>query len=192
MRTSILRPNFNTIYNSTHDGNLTKTLWELASPSFLPAGFAQLITVIAQVAVPLFVWQLLRILEANPSSNVFGEAIPYVFLILLADVANAYGTHRQRFLAMKSGVTIRIAVIGAIYERVLRLTPRGRRGLTTGAVTNLFAIDTQKLFEVTAEGHLLWSAPLSMLLVALMLIVLVGPSMAVGTHCWFSSCRWCK
>ena len=105
-----------------------------------------MITVIAQVAVPMFVWQLLRILEANPNANVFGEAVPYVFLILLADVANAYGTHRQRFLAMKSGVTIRIAMIGAIYERVLRLTPAGRSGLTTGAVTNLFAIDAQKVF----------------------------------------------
>ena len=71
--------------------------------------------------------------------------------------------------------------MGAIYERVLQVTPLGKRGLTTESVTNLFAIDTQKVFEVTAdEGHLLWSAPLSMALVALMLVVVVGPSMAVG------------
>ncbi|KAL7538808.1 hypothetical protein ACHAXR_008799, partial [Thalassiosira sp. AJA248-18] len=179
MRVSYLRPKFNQFYAQTNR-KLLSTLWHLASPSFHPAGLCQLITVIAQVAVPMFVWQLLRILESNPNKNVFAQAIPYVFFILLADIANAYGTHRQRFLAMKSGVTIRIAMIGAIYERVLRLTPLGRRGLTTGAVTNLFAIDTQKIYEVTAEGHLLWSAPLSMLLVAIALIVVVGPSMAVG------------
>ena len=114
MRVSALRPKFNTIYTQTN-GKLIKTLWILAKPSFIPAGFCQLITVIAQVAVPMFVLQLLRILERNPSKNVFGEAIPYVFLILLADIANAYGTHRQRFLAMKSGVTIRIAMIGGCY-----------------------------------------------------------------------------
>lgn len=125
-------------------------------------------------------WKLLRILEENPSRSVFGQAIPFVFLILIADICNAYGTHRQRYLAMKSGVTVRIAIICAIYERVLQLTPAGRAGLTSGAVTNLFAIDTQKLFEVAAEGNLIWSAPLSMLLVALMLIFVVGPSMAVG------------
>jgi len=179
MKASVLRPKFNQYFVQTN-GKFTKTLWQLASPSFLPAGFCQLITVFAQVSVPMFVWQLLRILEANPSKNVLSEAIPYVFLILLADIANAFGTHRQRFLAMKSGVTIRIAIIGAIYERVLQLTPTGKMGLTTGAVTNLFAIDTQKIFEVTAEGHLLWSAPLSMLLVAILLIVVVGPSMVVG------------
>eukprot|EP01082_Thalassiosira_pseudonana_P013849 g12002.t1 g12002 contig6:1022955-1025087(-) len=179
MRASALQPIFDE-YFEQEKGKVVKTLWRLASPTFLPAGLCQLITVFAQVAVPLFVWKLLRILEENPSKNVFGQAVPYVFLILVADVFNAYGTNRQRFLAMKSGVTIRVAIIGAIYERVLELTPKGKIGLTTGAVTNLFAIDTQKLFEVTAEGHLLWSAPLSMLLVAIMLIFVVGPSMAVG------------
>ena len=81
---------------------------------------------------------------------------------------------------MKSGVSIRVAVMTGIYHRVLRLSPVGRRGLTTGNITNLFALDAMKLYEVTAEGHLLWSAPLSMVLVGILLIVIVGPSMAVG------------
>lgn len=179
MQVSKLRPDFDKLY-SDHNSKLVPTLWKLARPSFVPAGFCQLITVIAQVSSPLFVWQLLSILEANPNSNVFKEGIPFVFLILIADMANAFGTHRQRFLAMKSGVTLRAAMLGSIYERVLQLTPRGKVGLTTGSINNLFAIDTQKIYEVTAEGHLLWSAPLSMLLVAIMLMAIVGPSMAVG------------
>ena len=179
MRVSKLRPDFDKLY-SDRNSKLVPTLWKLAKPSFVPAGFCQLITVIAQVSVPLFVWQLLSILEANPNSNVFKEGIPFVFLILVADMANAFGTHRQRFLAMKSGVTLRAAMLGSIYERVLQLTPRGKVGLTTGSITNLFAIDTQKIYEVTAEGHLLWSAPLSMILVAIMLMAIVGPSTAVG------------
>jgi hypothetical protein len=32
-----------------------------------------------------------------------------------------------------------------IYERVLRLTPRGKTGLTSGEVSTLVAIDTQKV-----------------------------------------------
>ena len=179
MRVSKLRPDFDKLY-SDRNSKLVPTLWKLAKPSFVPAGFCQLITVIAQVSVPLFVWQLLSILEANPNSNVFKEGIPFVFLILVADMANAFGTHRQRFLAMKSGVTLRAAMLGSIYERVLQLTARGKVGLTTGSITNLFAIDTQKIYEVTAEGHLLWSAPLSMILVAVMLMAIVGPSTAVG------------
>lgn len=159
---------------------LTSTLWTIAAPTFVPGGFCQLITVIAQVSIPLFVWRLLRILEENPTQSVFVPAIPYVFLIFIMDVLNAYGTHRQKYLALRSGVTLRVSLLSAIYERVLQLTPEGRSGLTTGSIANLFAIDVQKLYEVTAEGHLLWSAPLSMILVAIALVCVVGPSMAVG------------
>lgn len=179
MQASRLQPKFNKIY-AEEDRKLIPTLWRLALPSFAPAGICQFVTVLTQVAVPLLVWRLLKILEDNPSENVFSQSISYVVLILLTDVVNALALNKQRFLAMQSGVTIRVAVMGAIYDRVLRLTPVGKLGLTSGSVTNLFAIDAQKLFEVTAEGHLLWSAPLSMVLVAVLLIFIVGPSMAVG------------
>eukprot|EP00986_Skeletonema_menzelii_P000250 scaffold67_cov155-Skeletonema_menzelii.AAC.24 len=198
MRAAALQPKFNSIYNAKEAASseapaakskrkrknpnklLTSTLWTIASPTFIPAGFCQLLTVVAQVSIPLFVWRLLRILEENPAQSVFVDAIPYVISIFIMDVLNAYGTHRQKYLALRSGVTLRVSLLSAIYERVLQLTPEGRAGLTTGSIANLFAIDVQKLFEVTAEGHLLWSAPLSMVLVAIALCVVVGPSMAVG------------
>ena len=191
MRASNLQPKFRSLYianeaksisrgEKTNAKTLTSTLWSIASPTFIPAGFCQLITVIAQVASPLFVWRLLRILEDNPAQSVFVEAVPYVVAIFIMGILNAFATHRQRFLALQSGVGLRISLVTAIYERVLQHTPEGRRGLTTGSIANLFAIDVQKLYEVTSEGHLLWSAPLSMILVAVALIVVIGPSMVVG------------
>ncbi|KAL7437637.1 hypothetical protein ACHAXH_004865 [Discostella pseudostelligera] len=258
MKLSNLRPQFNQYYTS-NNGNLLKTLWQLSKPSFLPAGTWQFLVVLCQAGIPMLIWQLLRILEANPSSNIFHEAIPYVMLILVADIVNAFAMHRNRYLSMQCGVMIRTALLGAMYERILNLSstssssasgdgavvgdgvaaargnsssggggpaargndrrrnsrcgataagPSSSRSassatatatataaaaaaaatvddhrigaITTGAVTTLFAIDTQKLFEVTAEGHLLWSAPLSMLLVTIFLMIVVGPSMAMG------------
>jgi hypothetical protein len=35
--------------------------------------------------------------------------------------------------------------VDIIYEQVLRLTPRGRAGLTSGEVASLVAVDTQKV-----------------------------------------------
>eukprot|EP00804_Cyclotella_cryptica_P022040 CCRYP_000966-RB/>CCRYP_000966-RB protein AED:0.17 eAED:0.17 QI:2276/1/1/1/0.75/0.4/5/2441/1061 len=179
LQASQLQHQFQLTYEREHH-KLLPTLWKVASPTFLPAGLCQLLSVFCQVAVPLFVWRLLRLLEDHPNEKIFTMAIPYVLLILAADVGNALAMNRQRYLANASGVAIRVAVMSAIYDRVLRLSPSGKKGLTTGSVTNFFAIDAQKLFEVTAEGHLLWSAPLSMMLVAILLMVIVGPSMAVG------------
>ena len=159
---------------------LLRTLWRLAAPTFIPAGFCQLITVFAQASTPLFVRQLLRILEQHPAQKVIKEGMPYALLIFLAAVVNAFATHRHRHLATKSGVTMRAAVVNVIYENALRLTPMGKRGLNSGEVINLVAIDTQKIFEVAQEGHLIWSCPMSMLLVAIFLFVIMGPTTIVG------------
>ena len=179
LRASHLQPHFLDLYNQNNH-SLLRTLFQIAKPTLLPASLYQLMAVFAQVAVPLVIWRLLQVLEANPEASVFRQCLPHAFLILLFDTVNAIAMNRQRFLSMTSGVSIRVAVVTAIYHRVLRLSPVGKRGLTTGNITNLFALDAMKLYEVTAEGHLLWSAPLSMILVGILLIAIVGPSMAVG------------
>lgn len=81
---------------------------------------------------------------------------------------------------MKSGVVMRAAVINVLYEHSLKLTPRGRAGLTSGEVTNLIAVDTQKLYEVAQEGHLIWALPLSITLVTVFLILILGPITLIG------------
>ena len=185
MDTAVLDEKFNATYTK-QDGRLLRTLWELAAPTFVPAGFCQLLTVVAQVGVPLLVRELLIILEENPYQNVVREGMVWVVLIFVASAINALGTHRQRHLALKSGIAIRAAVVSAVYRRALNLTPDGRSGLTTGEVTNLVAVDAQKIFEVMQEGHLIWSCPLSMIVVSVLLILIMGPTTLVGVAVLFA------
>lgn len=206
MESAYLTSKFHCLYDTDGEckGNLIKTLWRMAAPTFVPAGFCQLVTVFCQVAIPLLVRQLLIVLEENPSQKVIREGLPYAILIFVASVLNAFGTHRHRHLATKSGVVMRSTMISVVYSRALNLTPAGRVGLTSGEVTNLVAVDTQKvrracclmtvcalcllisplfspqLFEVTQEGHLIWSCPLSMILVTVFLIVIMGWTTIVG------------
>lgn len=159
---------------------LVATLWHIAAPTFVPAGFCQLLTVICQVALPLLVRELLSVLEENPSERVVSQGMPYAIAIFLVLFTNGFGNHRQRHLALKSGVAMRASVVNIIYEHVLQLSPKGRAGLTSGEVANHVAVDTQKLFEVAQEGHLLWSLPLSIVLVTIALVVVLGPTTLVG------------
>jgi ABC-type multidrug transport system fused ATPase/permease subunit len=124
---------------------LVKTLWRLSAKTFIPAGFCQLATVLCQVSIPLLVRELLKVLDANPGQNVIREGMPFAVGIFLASFCNAVANHRHRHLATKTGIVMRSAVNGVIYERVLRLTPRGKTGLTSGEVSTLVAIDTQKV-----------------------------------------------
>jgi ATP-binding cassette subfamily C (CFTR/MRP) protein 1 len=159
---------------------LVTTLWKLATPTFVPAAFCQLLTVLCQAGVPLLVRELLTLLEDKPNQKVLTEGLPFCLGLCFALFLNAFGNHRHRHLAMKTGVIMRAALINVLYARVLRLSPQGRSDLTTGEVTTLVAVDTQKLYEVTQEANLIWSLPLSVVLVTIFLILVMGPVTLIG------------
>jgi len=170
-------------YNETNH-NFLKTLWLLVKTTFIPAGICQLIALCAQLSIPLCVMKLLEAIEQDEdttsTSSILTNAIIYVILIFILSIINAFMSHRHQFLSYQSGIIIRSAVTCAIYEKALNLSPKGRENLTSGNVTNLVATDTQKLFEVMHEGHMLWCCPLAIVIVITLLFIIIGPSCFVG------------
>lgn len=180
MEAAALGAKFWDLYEQT-DGNFLKTLWYISAPTFLPAGLCQLVALASQLSVPICVMQLLSAVESSSTGgNILAQTIPYVLLIFFLSIMNAFCTHRHQFLSYQSGIIIRTAVTSAIYEKSLKLSPKGRQGLTSGNVTNLVATDTQKLFEVMHDGHMSWAAPLAILIVIILLLVIIGPTCLVG------------
>ena len=155
-------------------------LLKLVAPAFVPAGFWELIYVACRISLPLSLRQLLLALEQNPGESIIQEGLPYAILLMVAMLIAVLSQNRMVFLSTKSGIMLRAALTSAIYEHALRLTPAGRVGLTTGEVTNLVAVDTQKLFDVMLEGHNIWSCPVLICVVTVLLGVMIGPELMVG------------
>lgn len=169
--------------NTDNYNRFLRTLWILVKHTFVPAGMCQLVALSAQLSFPMCVMKLLQAVEQSQDGNIIEETIPYVIAIFLLSITNALFTHRYQLLSYQSGIVIRTAVTCAIYEQSLKLSPQGRSGgggLTSGNVTNLVATDTQKLFEVMHEAHQIWSCPLAILVVVVLLFVIIGPSCLVG------------
>ena len=148
---------------------LLKILWKIAIPTYIPAGFCELIVVLCGLGLPLLVRELLWVLENNPNKQIIDEGLPYALSIFLLSVLNGLGSNRHRHLALETGIAVRAAIINMIYQHVLNLSPNGKQNLSSGEITNLVAVDTQKLFEVTQDGHLIWALPLSIFLVSFFL-----------------------
>ena len=129
---------------------LVGVLWSLCSSLYIPAGLWQLVNVIIQSTFPLLVRKILKLFEENPKSNFASEGIPWAVALFLFSVVGGIAQERYTFLSFQSGIQIRAASIGAIYNHMLRLSPNS--GVTNGEVTNLVAVDCQKVFEVTQEG----------------------------------------
>jgi hypothetical protein len=166
--------------NKSSQRRLMSTLWKLGAPTFIPAGFCQLMTVFCQVGMPLLVKELLTVLQEHPGQAVVRQGLPFAVAIFLDLVIYGIFYHRQRHLAMTTGVVLRASLVTILYERVLKLTPKGKTGLTSGQVSTLVSVDSQKLYEIADNGHLCWSLPLSVILVTAVLILVMGPTTLVG------------
>jgi len=132
------------------------------------------------VSLPLSLRELLRVLEDNPGQAVVREGMPYAITLALAALLGALAQSRTVFLSTRSGIALRAALTSTIYEHALRLSPEGSVGLTPGQVTNLVATDTQKIFDVMLEAHNIWSCPLVIVVVTVLLWVSLGPEFIVG------------
>ena len=167
--------------NNSTTAPLYKILWKIAAPTFVPAGICELVVVLCGVTLPLLVRELLHILETNPNVSVLQKGgLVYALSIFAVSLMNGFCNHRHRHLALKTGVALRASVVNILYQHILRLSPQGKASMTSGEVANLVAVDTQKLFEVTQEGHLIWALPLSIILVSGFLLQTLGISTLVG------------
>ena len=162
-----------------------KVLWGLARPTYITAGVYQLIAVLSQCAIPILVRAVLIQIENNPGESFVREGMPYAIGLFVVAILEGISMERQKYLAFQSGIVLRAAIVNAVYEHIVRLTPRGRSGLANGEITNLVAIDSQKLFELTQEGHQVWSCPLAMIIVTVLLLLELGPTVLVGMGSMF-------
>jgi ABC-type multidrug transport system fused ATPase/permease subunit len=185
MRSENLHRTFDVAYNDRRNRRrggrrLMHALWTVASPALVPAGLCELVVVTCGTAMPLLIRGLIGIVEDNPHVPIMRSGLPYAISIFATSALNGLANHRHRHLSTRAGMSMRSAIVNAIYVRSIYLSPVGRAGLTSGEVSNLMAVDAQKLYEVAQEGHLIWALPLSIALVGYFLVDIIGPSALSG------------
>ena len=63
---------------------------------------------------------------------------------------------RNNELVVVFGISIRSGMMMLIYEHALKLTSNSKQKNTVGQMTNLMAIDAEKLFLAAQFLHFLW------------------------------------
>ncbi len=199
MKSSILYRKFECMFiGSESSGNLSasqsqksfllvQTLWKLSSKTFIPAGVWLLLTAISKLMLPLLIQKILYILETYPSDEIMTKSFPYVIILFSLLLLNSLASQRHTFLSTQSGIIMRSTIATAIYHWTLRLSPKGRMNLSEGLVTNIVAIDSQKLLEMTQQAHFLWYCPLMVIAISTLLLQTMGISAIVGGLCVFIS-----
>ncbi|KAF2399882.1 multidrug resistance-associated protein 1 [Trichodelitschia bisporula] len=72
------------------------------------------------------------------------------------------------------GQLVRAGLISEIYKKSLRLSAEGSAAKSTGDIVNLMAVDTQRISDLSRQGHQLWSSPFQITLCMISLSQLLG------------------
>ncbi len=70
--------------------------------------------------------------------------------------------------------------IHVFYLQSLRLSNKARRTSTVGEIVNLMSVDAQRFMDLMTFIHLIWSAPLQIVLALIFLYLSMGPSIFAG------------
>ena len=89
---------------------------------------------------------------------------------LLQSLCNNYFMN----FAFALGQTIKAGMVASIYKKALRLSNEGRAKKSTGDIVNLMSVDTQRIADLSRQGHQLWSAPIQITLCIFSLYELLG------------------
>ncbi|KAM7536330.1 hypothetical protein Aperf_G00000087201 [Anoplocephala perfoliata] len=78
------------------------------------------------------------------------------------------------------GMDMRTSIISAVYRKSLRLSAASRGESTSGEITNLMSIDSQRFLILMLNIHVLWSGPFQVITAIYLLWQQLGPSVLAG------------
>ena len=93
----------------------------------------------------------------------------YVVLLFISGLFNVFTFSHYIIQIIDVGTQIRSALVSAIVRKSLKLSNSARQKFTTGEITNLISVDTQRLLDNIPYLNVLWGAPLK-IIVAMVLI----------------------
>lgn len=172
-------------YMSYSVHNLTHCMLQLWS-----GGIFKVLGDTAQITSPLVVKAIIHfatesyVNSRRPNSTnkipSIGEGIGLTFCLLALQIISSLCTHHFFYRSAGTGVLLRGGLITAIYNRSLVLTSRARSTLTNGKLVNHISTDVSRIDFCCSFFHIVWAAPIQMVVCLIILLNILGPSALAG------------
>ncbi|TFK23813.1 ATP-dependent bile acid permease [Coprinopsis marcescibilis] len=183
-----------------YDESLFKAIAHTFSYELAVSGIVKLIADVLKTTTPLLTRVLLqwlghsytfhRMSEAEQNSALesgllqrpqgigYGIGLAFAFFAMLQTASLL--TNWSMHLTMTAGLHVRSGLIGAIFRKALRISGRGRINHNSGQITTMISTDTTRLDRFTMAVHVLWTAPIQLIIGLGLVIGMLGYSALVG------------
>ncbi|KAF9961648.1 hypothetical protein BGZ70_008234 [Mortierella alpina] len=166
-------------------------LWKAINNTFLwqfwSAGGLKVLGDALQVFQPMVTKAIIQFVQDSIQNRRDGvEAPPLWHGILMAiglfvmGVLSTIALHQYWQRSTGVGVGIRTSLITTIYRKGLVLSSKAKQDFSTGKITNLMSTDTARLDFLAGFFHILWTAPLMILMILILLLVNMGWTALIG------------
>eukprot|EP00667_Euglena_gracilis_P000870 EG_transcript_870 len=157
--------------------SLFRALWRAFGAQFAVAGVWRVLVDGFSFLGPLLLGRLVQVVSGDaPATQGYLIAVALFvaqFLVQLCD---------NIFLRKVFGVGIHVqgALTAEIYQKSLRLSSRARATMPTGQIINHMAVDAEQLQMAINTGHVVWAAPLRIVIAVVFLYRVLGVAALVG------------
>ncbi|XP_024396529.1 ABC transporter C family member 2 [Physcomitrium patens] len=157
---------------------LLRALNRALGKRFWIGGIFKILNDTCQFVGPIFLSRLLESMQNGESPEKGYIYAATIFLGVMVGVI-CEGQYFQN--VMRVGFRTRSTLVAAVFRKSLRLTPGGRRGFTTGKITNLMTTDAEALQQICQQLHGLWSAPIRIVVAVVLLYQQLGVASIIGS-----------
>ncbi|KAJ3413134.1 hypothetical protein HDV05_008472 [Chytridiales sp. JEL 0842] len=146
---------------------------------FAPLGLIKLASDLCSVFSPLFVKYIIQ--YALPTNNSpIGEGIGLIIGLFLLQILATLLLNNYFQASIVVGISLRTSLTTTIYRKSLRLTSAARQEFNSGRVINLVSTDANRIEMFTQFCHVIWTAPIQILIIIAFLISQIGWAAIVG------------
>ncbi|ORZ35477.1 P-loop containing nucleoside triphosphate hydrolase protein [Catenaria anguillulae PL171] len=168
--------------------SVARALWGCFGTRWLIAGFAIALHVACQLVSPLILESLLNFLSREEKRVLAGGSMPsrsfgYTMVAALfgLQIVSVLANSAFFMSTRKIGLCVKNALTTAIYRKTLVLSARARAGdFNEGKLQNIVSTDAERLNMVVPYLHMVWSLPIQVTVILILLVRLVGPAAFVA------------
>eukprot|EP00741_Cyanophora_paradoxa_P022691 tig00021494_g21913.t1 len=163
--------------------SLYRAIWRVHRFTLAWSGICTLLFWGSAVGNPMLMRELLGYI-VNPRPEPWRGYMMAVGLFLLPLVGSLFNNHGA-MAVMRCGMVVRSALSAMVYRKALRLDSAARQRSTAGNILNLMSSDCQRFAEIAFFFHMIWVAPVVVLVVLALLIWVIGWQALVGVAVMF-------
>ncbi|ORX67698.1 hypothetical protein BCR32DRAFT_297543 [Anaeromyces robustus] len=159
-----------------------KTLFKVFGWKWASAGIVKLMSDLSNTISPVFLELLLDHLNSREEGkdHEIYKGWVYVFCIFLLQFLATIFTNAYMQIVAEVGLGVRSTVVGIIYRKSLKLSNKARQSIGDGQIVNLVSSDSNRLERLISTLHFLWSGPLQLIIILVLLIRSLGVWSLIG------------